>query len=258
MIRSFFQSLEEHRVSYLLISGQASVLYGAATFSEDIDLWIAPAVSNLRSFMQALAAIGASIYKLTPPLQSNYVKRGHGFHFLLPDEFSPAYLDVMGMPPRVPSFPTVYRRCNRVFCDWGKLPLVSIPDLVELKKTRRLADYEVISKLVRIRLHNNSPTDSELRWALNNVFRIEDAEWIFRKWAHSTKIAATSRRTWLRAYVEAGPRLHFETIQSLLAQEIAAHQHRDILYWSPIIEELRTLRKHKALVKQGTPARALL
>ena len=37
MIASFFQSLETHRVAYLLISGQATVLYGAATFSEDID-----------------------------------------------------------------------------------------------------------------------------------------------------------------------------------------------------------------------------
>src|SRR5512141_1363680 len=42
MIANFFQSLEDHRVEHLLISGQASVLYGAATFSEDVDLWINP------------------------------------------------------------------------------------------------------------------------------------------------------------------------------------------------------------------------
>ena len=42
MIRSFFQSLEDKQVAYLLISGQATVLYGAATFSEDIDLWVKP------------------------------------------------------------------------------------------------------------------------------------------------------------------------------------------------------------------------
>jgi hypothetical protein len=34
MIASFFQSLEREGVAYLLISGQAAVLYGAATFSE--------------------------------------------------------------------------------------------------------------------------------------------------------------------------------------------------------------------------------
>lgn len=42
MIESFFQSLERHSVEYLLISGQATVLYGAATFSEDVDLWVKP------------------------------------------------------------------------------------------------------------------------------------------------------------------------------------------------------------------------
>jgi hypothetical protein len=42
MIKNFFQSLEAGGVEYLLISGQATVLYGAATFSEDIDLWVNP------------------------------------------------------------------------------------------------------------------------------------------------------------------------------------------------------------------------
>jgi len=37
MIASFFQSLETRCVAYLLISGQATVLYGAATFPEDMD-----------------------------------------------------------------------------------------------------------------------------------------------------------------------------------------------------------------------------
>ena len=40
MIVDFFQNLDARRLEYLLISGQATVLYGAATFSEDIDLWV--------------------------------------------------------------------------------------------------------------------------------------------------------------------------------------------------------------------------
>ena len=34
MIANFFQSLDRNGGEYLLISGQATVLYGAATFSE--------------------------------------------------------------------------------------------------------------------------------------------------------------------------------------------------------------------------------
>jgi len=54
MIANFFQSLEAQRVEYLLISGQATVLYGAATFSEDIDLWINPTEENSRRLQASL------------------------------------------------------------------------------------------------------------------------------------------------------------------------------------------------------------
>jgi hypothetical protein len=86
MITSFFQSLERHGVESLLISGQASVLYGAATFSEDIDLWIRPTVDNCGRFLTVLRACHARYYKLTPPLETDYLLRGHGFHFVLPTE----------------------------------------------------------------------------------------------------------------------------------------------------------------------------
>lgn len=50
MIASFFQRLDDEGVDYLLISGQATILYGAATFSEDVDLWVAPTEANLLRF----------------------------------------------------------------------------------------------------------------------------------------------------------------------------------------------------------------
>ena len=59
MIANFFQSLNEGAVDYLHISGQATVLYGAATFSEDIDLWIEPAPENCERFLAALRSSGA-------------------------------------------------------------------------------------------------------------------------------------------------------------------------------------------------------
>ena len=53
MIANFFQSLNVSGTQYLLISGQATVLYGAATFSEDIDLWINPTEEDRERFMAA-------------------------------------------------------------------------------------------------------------------------------------------------------------------------------------------------------------
>src|SRR6266498_3031012 len=84
MIANFFRSLNQHRVEYLLISGQATVLYGAATFSEDIDLWIHPTEDNCPRFLAALRDCGVRYYKLTPPLTVEHLARGHGFHFVLP------------------------------------------------------------------------------------------------------------------------------------------------------------------------------
>ena len=104
MIANFFQRLEQTETAYLLISGQATILYGAATFSEDIDLWISPSVENLARFLEALRASRARFYKLTPPLAVEFLERGHGFHFTRPGAPSEAYLDVMGKPPRVGSF----------------------------------------------------------------------------------------------------------------------------------------------------------
>jgi len=55
-------------VEYLLISGQAAVLYGAATFSGDVDIWVNPTPTNLTAFLAALTSQGARYYKLTPAL----------------------------------------------------------------------------------------------------------------------------------------------------------------------------------------------
>ena len=67
-MRRLFRAFERVGLDYLLISGQASVLYGAAMFSEDIDLWIRPTVPNARKLLKALAEQRARVHRLTPPL----------------------------------------------------------------------------------------------------------------------------------------------------------------------------------------------
>jgi hypothetical protein len=109
-MRSFGRSLEREAVRYLLISGQASILYGAATFSEDVDLWIAPSAANIDRFLRALHRNRAVVHKLTPPLTVRHFRRGHGFHFRVPSPAGEWYLDVMGRPPRVGGFAAAARR----------------------------------------------------------------------------------------------------------------------------------------------------
>ena len=257
-MRSFFQNLERENVRYLLISGQASILYGAAQFSEDVDLWISPAFGNPQAFLRVLKKVDATVYKLTPPMTRSYLRRGHGFHFKLPeDEFSPAYLDVMVRPPRVGSFSSAFRRARRIQCDWGHIPVVSIPDLVELKKTRRAADYDVISNLVRILLSSQIAESIRwLSWGLRNVFRVEDALWILETYPRAKPLFLRINRSWLRLLSSSRKGLPIEVYsraQSLLSEEIAQYQIADVQYWATIIQELRNLRRDGKLIPEGTP-----
>ena len=237
-MRSLFRSFERHELEYLLISGQAAILYGAATFSEDIDLWIRPTVANATRLLHALADCRATVYKLTPPLTRRNLNFGHGFHFLVPARPTPIYLDIMGRPPRVSAFGRARRRAQAMSTDWGTIPVVSIPDLVALKLTRRLADYDVISNLVRIHVAQTSrPNRPLLRWAVRHSFRPEDrAEFACRLDLPAPE--TTARRD--------------------ILNEIAHYPELDTTYWRRIVDDLRAQRAAGWLLREGTPVSELL
>jgi hypothetical protein len=253
-MRSFFRNLKAERVDYILISGQAAVLYGAATFSEDVDLWVEPSSANFARLASALRASRARVYKLTPPLEAKWVRGGHGFHFVLPEAIGPGFLDVMGRPPRVGAFAAARRRARLLSTEWGELPVVGIPELAELKKTRRLGDYEVISKLARIEIEARPRTST--RWALENMFRVEDVVWLFGARAGAVSTARrSSRRSWRTLATRWGKRLDLASVsarvQRMLNEEIAVLQTKDVAYWSRIIDELRALRRAGGLLTEG-------
>ncbi|HZF01130.1 MAG TPA: hypothetical protein VE344_04470 [Methylomirabilota bacterium] len=179
MIANFFQSLDRNGVEYLLISGQATVLYGAATFSEDIDIWINPTEKNRDRFVLALRDCGARYYKLTPPLTVENLQHGHGFHFVLPGDSGEIFLDVMGNPPRTGSFADSLATARWMETEWGKLHIVGIKSLVELKKTQRLEDYPIISKLALAWFDQPEckKTADDFLWALQNIFTLAELAW---------------------------------------------------------------------------------
>ncbi|MBI4615944.1 MAG: hypothetical protein HY720_20170 [Planctomycetes bacterium] len=257
-MRSFFRALERRGAEYLLISGQASVLYGGATFSEDFDLWVRPTKRNIEGTVRALRDVGARVYKLTPPLEPRHWRAGHAFHFRVTD----AFVDLMPRPPRAGGFVAAARRSTSLETDWGHLPVVSIQDLVEIKKTRRPADYDVITNLAGIRLRraqaDGGPTRSVLRWALENTFRREDLLAALRRWPAGRALALRSPRSSLRLAAAAPPERAIPShramaIQVAMMRELDALWRADARYWKPIIEELRLLRRANALLPDGAP-----
>lgn len=258
-MRFLFRAFERHRVRYLVISGQACVLYGAAQFTQDLDLWIDPTRGNLRRLLAALAGLGARVHKLTPPLNVLSMRRGHGFHFLVPaGRGENLYLDLMGQPPRVGTFRAACRRSEAVESEWGTLPLVGIEDLVEIKKTNRPADYEVITSLALIRLRReSSPSAAALRWALGNIFRVEVLWEAVERYGHllgrgvvgTSPAARRFRQISLRGR-EPGAR-DFSIAGKYLAECARRLQDKGRNYWLPRLRELRRWRREGRLIPEG-------
>jgi len=232
-MRRLFGSFERAGLEYLLISGQASVLYGAAMFSEDVDLWICPTPANARKLLQALADRRARVHRLTPPLTLRNMRAGHGFHFVVPGRPLDTYLDIMARPPRAGSFGSANRRARSIRTDWGVLPVVHPIDLVEIKKTRRLADFDIITNLALLYLaEKTQPGKAVLRWAAENCFRPEERAAILALLGRRKTVAECARD---------------------IAKEVLDLQTRDRAYWS----DLRMMRREGRLLAEGIPVSRL-
>ena len=252
MIASFFQSLEQHGVDYLLISGQATVLYGAATFSEDIDLWLKPTDCNRSRLVRALAAQEATYYKLTPLLTLANLVRGHGFHFLLPGD-PPVFLDIMGNPPRAPTFAEAKAASQDIKTPWGNLTTIGIEHLVELKKTQRLSDYPVIGKLVLRRLEMiDKPSPDDYRWAIDNVFTLPELTALLWQHAELRTVCRSIPGLAVMADEEEADVDAESAVERWLTERMLACQQADRLYWRSIIAELKDLRRTGELVPDGS------
>jgi hypothetical protein len=218
---------------YLLISGQAAILYGASQFSEDVDIWIRPDAANARRLLLALADSDARVHKLTPRLDPSTMRAGHGFHFVVPGKPQELYLDVMAVPPRVGPFDLAATRATTMESEFGRVPVVSVEDLILLKQTRRAGDYDVISSLVRLRV-GMAPTRGMLRWAARETF---DPEQQVR-------------------YLAALGRPANETVcRRQILKRMTLLQERDTRYWRRRVGALRRLRRSGGLLPEGQPVR---
>ena len=260
MIANFFRSLDRHGVEYLLISGQATVLYGAATFSEDIDLWLSPTHENSARFLAALRECGARYYKLTPALTLENLARGHGFHFVLAGHHEPeAYLDIMGAPPRVGSFAPAAAEAPSMDSEWGPLPTIGLRALVELKKTQRLEDYPIISKLAVAWFDQPECSNSaeDFIWALNNLFTLPELRIFFEE--HPAALPAIGHglppemREYAEQLISSGDVSEelANRINAGMQQHIVSLQQADRVYWRGIITELKQLRAAGKLMPEG-------
>jgi len=222
------------------MGGQACVLYGAAEFSRDTDLAILAEPDNLDRLKAALDDLRAERIAV-PPLESTYLKRGHGVHFRChhPDA-DRMRIDVMSVMRGVAPFPDLWaRRASISTGDDVMIDFLSLPDLVQAKKTQRDKDWPLIRRLVEANYfqNRNSPSDEQITFWLTEC---RTAQLLIELADNHGNIAATlaGKRPLIEFVLKGDEKRTTEGLESEEKHEREA----DRLYWLPLKKELEQMR----------------
>lgn len=222
------------------MGGQACVLYGGAQFSRDTDLAILADAENLARLSAALQELQAERIAV-PPLEQHYLDLGLAVHFRCGHpEANKLRIDVMSRMRGVAPFVDLWDRRTTVEFPEGTIDLLSLPDLVQAKKTQRAKDWPMIALLLEANYFANreSPTAEQLRYWLAEL-RSPDLLISIAQAHPSAAAAAIAARPLLSAAVGRDE----AELQRLLLEEQVREQEADRQYWKPLKAELERLRR---------------
>jgi hypothetical protein len=231
------------RVQALLMGGQACVLYGAAEFSRDTDLFILADSANLDRLRSGLRDLQAECIAV-PPFEVEYLHRGHAIHFrCFHPEAREMRLDVMSILPGLDPFAELWSRRTTIG-EGMETPyeLLALPDLVRAKKTQRDKDWLMVRRLLEANYYQHQTAPDE--WHLRFWFKeLRTPELLFQLATKHPKLCQelTSERSLLLS-VRLGDAAK---VTSALAEEEFEEKRRDKSYWKPLRAELERLRHQK-------------
>jgi hypothetical protein len=223
------------------MGGQACVFYGAAQVSKDVDLVLLSGAGNFEKLHAALKALNARRIAV-PPFDPETLARGHAVHFRCAAAgVEDLRIDVMTRLRDLPDFAVLWER-RTVIADegQGEFHLLSIPDLVDAKKTQRSKDWPIIELLVAIHYRENGQTprsDWKEFW-LREARSIELLAELVQRFP--TEAQAQSEHRPLLRLVTAG---RSEALREALDAEVRAEQAKDRAYWAPLKAELEAFRR---------------
>ncbi len=218
---------------------QACILYGAAVFSRDIDIAVAADARNLVRLRAALNDLRAEPV-FFPPLSAVALRRGHACHFRCrAPGLRDVRPDVMATMRSAAPFGALWRR--RVVLDLPgdvRVALMSVEDLVRIKKTQRDKDWPMVRRLVETDIHAcRTPSSDKVRFWLRECRTAQLLCSLVKKHRALARREAAARGLLLAALsgderaVEAG-----------LQAEEALERELDRVYWRPLRAELETMR----------------
>ncbi len=229
-----------HRVRALLMGGQACVFYGAAEFSRDTDLAILADTENLARLRRALADLQAEPIAV-PPFALKHLRRGHAVHFRCQHpEALRMRVDIMSRMRGVAPFPRLWSRRTTVELPGDiRYDVLSLPDLVQAKKTQRDKDWPMIRRLVEAHYFQNrsKPNAAQIRFWLLEL-RTPELLMVVAGEYPVIRRRLQPRRP-LLAHASSGDAAVLE--EALHAEE-SAERDRDRIYWLPLRQELEAFR----------------
>lgn len=155
-----FKALNRDKVKYLIIGGMAVNLYGLPRFTNDLDIFAELSEENLLKLVKALKKLG---FKPRVPVRpedladkkkrEEWKRKRNMVVFSLYNEKIP-YEVVDVLLNTTLDFTKAYKRRREIGAAGIKIPLVSIGDLLTLKKTssrkQDLADLKALTRIKEI------------------------------------------------------------------------------------------------------------
>jgi hypothetical protein len=223
------------------MGGQACVFYGAAQVSKDVDLVLLAEAANFERLRVALEHLQARRIAV-PPFDPAALARGHAVHFRCQGgDADGLRIDVMTRLRDLPEFSVLWERRTVVADAAGEqFQLLSIPDLVDAKKTQRAKDWPIIELLVSIHYRENgaNPGPDWVQFWLRETRTPELLAELVRRFP-AESAALVGRRPLLGL---AGTD-DDETLRVALDAETRAEQAKDRAYWAPLKAEIEAFRR---------------
>ncbi len=242
-ILKVLSTLTSHQVRYLLMGGQACVLYGAAQFSNDTDIVVLAEPQNLDRLLAALNELQAECIAV-PPMDVEFLRRGLAVHFRCHhSDAAEMRVDVMSVLRGVAPFEQLWQRRTTFQEDGGlEIEIMSLPDLVAAKKTQRDRDWPMIRTLVEVhyRRNRNEASKEQIEFWLKESRSPEMLIDVAREQAEAASRVASTRPLVSLAIANDKSAL----AAALLAEE-QLERVADEAYWKPLRSELERLRRDR-------------
>ena len=219
------------------------MFYGAAEFSRDTNFAILADTANLARLRKALAELRAESIAV-PPFELKYLRRGHALHFRCQHPKALRMrVDVMSKMRGVDSFTKLWRRRTTIkLPDGTKCDLLSLPDLVQAKKTQRDKDWPMIRRLVEAHYfqHKDKPNAAQIKFWLIEL-RTPQLLLAVAETHSSLARQFAAKRPLLRS-AASGKLARLDRTLVIEENKLRAE---DRTYWSPLLKELERLRHPK-------------